>query len=188
MSKDKAIAQRVDAQQRLQDLSVTKQMAALGVLDALSTTINTTSDSTVVVESIQVATTSANSEAQGQLSPPTPSMLSGSSRSSQTSSISKGSCGSSHAAKKSSSERHPAASACASSSPGGGGADSSLNTSCDEGAVALDNGNNRGWSCVSCSFLNVEAAKKCKICSTKNYQPPPLAGELRESCAQGEVV
>lgn len=186
MSKDKAIAQRVDAQQRLQDLSVTKQMAALGVLDAMSTT--TTSDGNVV-ESLEVATTFPNSEAQGQLSsPPTPSVSSGSSRSSQTSSISKGSCGSGHAVKKSSSERHPAASACTSSSPAVGGADSSLNTSCDERAVALDNGNSRGWSCVSCSFLNVEAARKCKICSTKNYQPPPLAGELRESCAQGEVV
>eukprot|EP00752_Nemacystus_decipiens_P007246 g6487.t1 len=34
------------------------------------------------------------------------------------------------------------------------------------------------WACVSCSFLNLATAKKCRICSTKNYQArlsPPTA-------------
>ena len=30
-----------------------------------------------------------------------------------------------------------------------------------------------GWPCVSCSFLNVEAAKKCRMCNTRHCQPRP---------------
>lgn len=38
-----------------------------------------------------------------------------------------------------------------------------------------------GWSCVSCSFLNLETAKKCRMCSTKNYQ-------ARLACSQKEAA
>ncbi|CAM9639307.1 unnamed protein product, partial [Scytosiphon promiscuus] len=42
-----------------------------------------------------------------------------------------------------------------------------------------------GWSCVSCSFLNAETAKKCGMCLTKNYQPRPKTLMLSAAGSRG---
>ncbi|CAN0496145.1 unnamed protein product, partial [Ectocarpus sp. 8 AP-2014] len=49
----------------------------------------------------------------------------------------------------------------------------------------------KSWDCVSCSFTNVETAKKCRMCSTKHYQAPrssrsPLAAvEVAQGAGNG---
>ncbi|CAM9450135.1 unnamed protein product, partial [Ectocarpus sp. 13 AM-2016] len=70
----------------------------------------------------------------------------------------------------------------------------------ESSAVSEEGGNDGGsgkssrgksWDCVSCSFTNVEAAKKCRMCSTKHYQAPrssrsPLAAvELAQGAGNG---
>lgn len=45
-----------------------------------------------------------------------------------------------------------------------------------------------GWSCVSCSFLNVETAKKCSMCGTKNYQPRPRTPMIPLAAGSAEAA
>eukprot|EP00903_Cladosiphon_okamuranus_P008917 g8535.t2 len=145
LSKDKAVAQR------LQDLSIASQLAAVGVLD----TADPEAGSADAIEA-----TARPSDAFVELSATPPPM---------TGLLKEGSCnGSSRGSSSCSRSRNSNSNRAKTPTPtgskqGGGGSGG--------GGGGNDSRRRRGeWACVSCSFLNVATAKKCRMCSTENYQ------------------
>ncbi|CAM9490610.1 unnamed protein product [Ectocarpus sp. 4 AP-2014] len=55
----------------------------------------------------------------------------------------------------------------------------------NDGGSSGKSSSGKSWDCVSCSFTNVETAKKCRMCSTKHYQAPRSS---RSSLAAVEVA
>lgn len=199
LSKDKAVAQR------LQDLSIARQLAAEGVLDtdtACTPSLSSAAEAANVIE----ATPRLRDASVGLSSTPgpTPGPLKedGSSSSSRSRSRNsnrdntptpvgkqKGSRARAAAETTATAPSSKAASSTAvspaSSLTKGGGRNrrsssgrkqrDDVPAGSKQGGGGSGGGSGSGsrkgeWACVSCSFLNVVTAKKCRICSTKNYQ------------------
>lgn len=189
LSKDKAVAQR------LQDLSTASQID--GVLDNSNPAAVAAAPAATAAPAPGGATEADEattwlggaSRELPRVSMPMPTLKGFNNCRSHSSSTTAGSRGSSRLSQASAATTPPADAAGAipsstASSPAAPltARGSSSRRRRETSAVSEEGGNDGGssgksssgksWDCVSCSFTNVETAKKCRMCSTKHYQAP----------------
>lgn len=208
LSKDKAVAQRVGAElerERLQDFSVAKQMAALGVLDSSSKTpIDTTCNSS------SSPTTPSTATPRTPAPPTAPEAQASCIRARNLGSPSLGTSSAdvtpvstrrsrskqrslNRSTTTSPAEGRPAAAAAAAATGPRPAPHTPKEDACDLASrrpSSCDKGDGNRWPCVSCSFLNVETAKKCRMCNTKHKRAPIRAEGvvgMRETTARGKA-
>lgn len=198
LSKDKAVAQR------LQDLSTAREFAAVEALEAACTPSSSPpAVQAAVGKADAIETTARPSDAAAELSStpaqtPLPLKEDGSSSRSRRNSNraktptpagkqkggrARAAAGTTATATGSKSAGSAAVSPASSFKRGGSSSSRKqrdVPVSTEGASGGGDGGGSRKgeWACVSCSFLNPATAKKCRMCSTKNYQArlsPPTA-------------